>query len=138
MSTVFVLHHVRKDDEFGDDAKLVGVYSSAASAEAAKERLLAQPGFRAHPVGFQVSEYALDEDQWTEGFVTMTWINMPLEHEGSKMWTLVNAQVLDGGRYEIQGPVPEGENWRFPPGSIVLCVTEIENGKECLVASSIA
>jgi len=35
MNSVFVLHHVQKDDEYGDDAKLIGVYSSTDAANAA-------------------------------------------------------------------------------------------------------
>ena len=36
---VHVLHQERADDEFGDDAKLIGVYSSRDAAEAAITRL---------------------------------------------------------------------------------------------------
>ncbi|WP_010542790.1 DUF7336 domain-containing protein [Sphingomonas elodea] len=68
MTTVYVLHHVRSKDEFGDDAKLIGVYSSAKAAAAASARLLHQPGFRDHPEGFQTDAYALDRDSWSEGF----------------------------------------------------------------------
>jgi hypothetical protein len=39
METVYVLHHVRKDDKYGDDAKLIGVYRSKASAKEAIKRL---------------------------------------------------------------------------------------------------
>ena len=138
MTTVFVLHHVRKCDEFGDDAKLIGVYSSDASAQTAKERLSIQPGFREHPEGFEISRYVLDIDHWTEGFITTTRINMPLEHEEAETWAMVLVQDLYDGRYEVCGPMPEDEHWRFPPGSIVKCEAVIEDGVEGLVASSIA
>lgn len=138
MASVFVLHHVREDDKFGDDAKLIGVYSTSASAEAAKDRLSTQPGFRAYPAGFQVDEYVLDMDHWTEGFVTTTHINMPLEHEDTEEWARVLVQDLHDGRYEVCGPMPKDEHWRFPPGSVVKCETVIEEGKEYVVASSIA
>jgi hypothetical protein len=65
---VCVLHHVRADDEFGDDAKLIGVYRSRTAAEAAIVRLADQPGFRDHPGGFTIDVYALDQDHWREGF----------------------------------------------------------------------
>ncbi len=68
MSIVYPLWHVRKDDEYGDDAKLVGVYSSRVSASEAIERLKDLLGFRDHPEGFHVDEYQVDKDQWTEGF----------------------------------------------------------------------
>jgi homoserine kinase type II len=70
MDQVYLLHHVRSDDEFEDDAKLIGVYKTDAAARAAIARLGKQPGFRDHPNGFQINAYELDEDHWTEGFVT--------------------------------------------------------------------
>lgn len=72
MDRVFVLHHVRKDDEHGDDAKMIGVYRSDAAAEAAIARLSAQPGFTEHPAGFTVAAYELDQDHWTEGFAELS------------------------------------------------------------------
>ncbi len=138
MTTVFVLHHVRKDDEFGDYPKLIGVYSTGASADAAKVRLSTEPGFREHPAGFEVEEYVLDMDDWDGGFISETRINMPLEQEEPEAWAMVRVQDLYDGRYEVYGPMPDNEHWRFPPGSIVRCDTVLEDGVECLVASSIA
>ena len=71
MDTVYVLHHVRSDDEYGDDAKLIGVYRSQEAAADAVTRLSDQPGFRQHPSGFHVDAYRLDQDHWTEGFVSV-------------------------------------------------------------------
>lgn len=68
MNSVFVVHHVRRDDEYGDDAKFIGVYRFRESANAAIVRLRPQPGFRDHPAGFSVDEYELDKDHWCEGF----------------------------------------------------------------------
>ena len=70
MEAVFILWHVRRDDEYADDAKLIGVYRSEGAAKEAIERLADQPGFRDHPDGFEVSRYPLDKDHWTEGFLT--------------------------------------------------------------------
>jgi hypothetical protein len=39
MNKVYLLHHVRSDDEYGGDAKLVGVYRSPEAAAAATSRL---------------------------------------------------------------------------------------------------
>lgn len=70
--TVFLLWHSRLKenafDEHDTDDKLVGVYSSAAEAEAAKQRKLQFQGFRDFPDGFLVDEYQLDVDAWSEGF----------------------------------------------------------------------
>jgi len=75
MDAVYVLHHVRKDDEYGDDAKMIGVYSfegSAIAAIAAISRLADQPGFRDYPEGFSISPYVLDRDHWAEGFINLS------------------------------------------------------------------
>lgn len=69
MDTVYLLWHVRADDRYADDTKLIGVYRSREKADAAVVRMKRQPGFRDYPEGFEVSAYALDEDNWTEGFV---------------------------------------------------------------------
>lgn len=71
MDTVYLLWHVRADDPCHEDAKLIGVYRSQASADAAVLRVKGQPGFRDHPEGFEISVYPLDKDHWTEGFVSV-------------------------------------------------------------------
>ena len=68
MTTVYSLWHVREDDGYGDDAKLIGIYSSEAAANAAIERVADKLGFRGHPTGFQIDRYEVDKDHWTEGF----------------------------------------------------------------------
>jgi hypothetical protein len=72
MRTVFLLWHSRPReggiDEHDTDDKLIGVYSSAAEADAAKQRKLKFPGFRDYPDYFQVSKYEVDKDAWSEGF----------------------------------------------------------------------
>ncbi|HEX3430692.1 MAG TPA: hypothetical protein VHT03_07380 [Rhizomicrobium sp.] len=49
----------------------------------------------------------------------MTAIYMPLDNEGTDVWKSVEAESLGGGRFCIRGPMPEGEVWRFAPGSVV-------------------
>lgn len=70
MSAVHLLWHVRKDDEYKEDAKLIGAYSSNGAAAAAIERLKDMPGFVDYPQGFEVSRYELDKDHWEEGFIS--------------------------------------------------------------------
>jgi hypothetical protein len=76
MRTVFLLWHRRPVenglDEHDTDDKLVGVYSSAAEADVARKRKLQFEGFRDYPDCFLVDEYKVDEDAWSEGFVTVT------------------------------------------------------------------
>jgi hypothetical protein len=82
MQKVFVLQHLHPLPAGGEDVKLLGVYSSVASAHAAVARLVQQPGFREHPnmadpsldggeQGFFISEAILDEDQWADGYATV-------------------------------------------------------------------
>lgn len=68
MTHVFLLWHSRDKSEGDTDDKLVGVYSSRETAEAAIQRKLTFPGFRDHPDGFEVAPYTIDRDAWSEGF----------------------------------------------------------------------
>ncbi|WP_225563077.1 hypothetical protein [Rhodanobacter sp. DHG33] len=61
--------------------KMIGVYRTLDAAKAAVDRLSTRPGFAESPVvvdpdtnqvdGFYIGEYELDEDHWTEGFITL-------------------------------------------------------------------
>ncbi len=69
MNHVHLLWHVREDDAYKEDAKLIGAYSSAEAASAAIDRLKCQPDFVDYVAGFEVSVYEIDKDQWCEGFI---------------------------------------------------------------------
>ena len=82
MEKVFVVEHLHVLPGEQEDLKFIGVYRSAESARHAVERLRLQPGFCDHPgivdptlddeePGFYITEYALDQDHWTEGYVTV-------------------------------------------------------------------
>lgn len=64
---VYLVWHTDPRDE---DEKLTGVYSSREKAEQSIQRLKNQPGFKNSPEGFEICDYRLDKDQWTEGFIT--------------------------------------------------------------------
>ena len=69
MDSVFILWHSHEID--GDtDAKLIGVYKTREDAEATRRRLGSKPGFRESLEGFEVHEYVLGRDGWTEGFIS--------------------------------------------------------------------
>ena len=70
MTHVHMLWHIH---DLGDeeDWKFVGVYSSREQADAAQQRVAKLPGFRETADKFRVEEVPLDEDLWTEGFVTV-------------------------------------------------------------------
>ena len=69
MTSVYVLHHVVREFEDDEDAKLIGIYSSEDEARKAVVRLADQPGFRGSADGFQFEPYQSNKDHWTEGFV---------------------------------------------------------------------
>jgi hypothetical protein len=64
---VFLLWHTRIDAE-SEDSKLLGVYSSENTANAARGRASMQAGFREYPDGFEITAYEVDRDEWSEGF----------------------------------------------------------------------
>ena len=89
---VFLLHHINHaanpdgtvdhvddngmlawNEQEGDSLKLLGVYSSEQAARARIERARSKPGFDVEPDCFLVEGYLLDEDQWTEGFISAAW-----------------------------------------------------------------
>ena len=67
MTTVYLLWHTHETTQDTDDDKLIGVYSSKGNAQNAMLRLRDQRGFKDHQDRFEVSEYVLDRDHWTEG-----------------------------------------------------------------------
>lgn len=69
---VYVLQHVHKLEVDNEDVKLIGVYSTEDQAITAIERMISLPGFRKAPDGFHIDGYELDQDHWTEGYVTVT------------------------------------------------------------------
>jgi hypothetical protein len=82
MKQAFVLEHVHELPSGEEDTKLVGIYSSRANALAAVDRLKSQPGFQQHSdvidpstspqtQGFYIGEYVVDQDYWSEGYVTV-------------------------------------------------------------------
>jgi hypothetical protein len=68
MNAVFLLWHSHKLEDGETDDKLIGIYSSEAAAEAAKERKLQFEGFHDAPEGFLIEKYELDRDYWSEGY----------------------------------------------------------------------
>jgi len=72
MGNVFLLWHTHFDKALdgGEDVKLIGVYSSRGLAENALEKMSKVAGFKDQPEGFEISEYSVDKDHWTSGFIT--------------------------------------------------------------------
>ncbi len=69
---VFVVQHSYEVEPCGhDEVKFIGVYSTKRKAQAAVRRLRTRPGFRRKPNCFDISDYLIDKDHWTEGYVTV-------------------------------------------------------------------
>lgn len=68
---LYMVHHVNRPDTEDEDEKLIGIYSTKQKAEEAVKRLSEQPGFSESPENFDIGEIGIDEDYWTEGFVTV-------------------------------------------------------------------
>jgi hypothetical protein len=64
VKSVHLLWHLHNGDK-----KLIGVYATNADAIAAKERLRQKPGFVNTADEFEIHEYQLNQDHWTEGYV---------------------------------------------------------------------
>jgi hypothetical protein len=82
MKSVFIVQHVHILPGGFENVKFIGAYRSVDLACAAVERLRLQPGFCDVPrlidpntdddeQGFYIDEYELDQDHWTEGYVTV-------------------------------------------------------------------
>jgi hypothetical protein len=67
----YVVQHVHEFEDDSEDIKFIGVYSTFEKAEQAVRRLSMEVGFCDTPEGFHISEYEIDEDHWTEGFITV-------------------------------------------------------------------
>ena len=58
-------------DEGQDDFKSIGVYSSSEAAQEGIDRACKLAGFKEEPDCFIKDTYTLDDDCWTDGFVSI-------------------------------------------------------------------
>jgi hypothetical protein len=71
MDAVYILWHSHPISGNEDDEKLIGGYATEKDARGARDRTSAKPGFVDYPAGFEIVKYAIGEDHWTEGYVTV-------------------------------------------------------------------
>lgn len=69
MNSVFILWHTHRVETAADE-KLIGVYVTRTEAEGAIDRFRTKPGFQDTTEGFEVFEYVLGKDNWTEGYIS--------------------------------------------------------------------
>jgi hypothetical protein len=68
--TIYLLMHEHELDGC-DQLKILGVYSSRILAEKAQAYFVLQEGFCDYPDGFVIDEYRLNQNLWSEGFITV-------------------------------------------------------------------
>jgi hypothetical protein len=137
MRTVFVVQHSYEDGEH-EETKFIGVYASVADAEAAVARLRDLPGFRHYRDAFTINAYEVGQDHWTEGFISLVTIMVPLR-DSIDAFRPVEAEVLPDSQYLIVSRNSDaGETLVFNVGQIVRCEERTVEGERCLVATSTA
>ena len=46
-------------------------------------------------------------------------IYMPLLNEGTEVWAPVQAERIGSGGFRVLGPMPDDQEWTFPPDAVV-------------------
>ena len=73
MDKIYLLQHSyekKYKGELFDETKTIGIYSTKEKAEEVVQKYKNIVGFKNHPVDcFYISEYPIDKDHWSEGFV---------------------------------------------------------------------
>jgi hypothetical protein len=68
MTKVYYVQHENIEDDYIEEPRMIGIYSSEKLAQEAIERAKKLSGYGDFPEGFQITKYILDNDQWNFGF----------------------------------------------------------------------
>ena len=68
MNTVYFVQHENIEDDYIEEPRIVGIYTSEKLAQEAIERAKKLSGYEDCPEGFQIIKYILDLDQFIVGF----------------------------------------------------------------------
>jgi len=117
MNSVFILQHSYELEDC-DEIKFIGLYSTKTEAKNAINRLSNQDGFKYKIDGFEIDEYELNKDNWTEGFVTMVSIEVRSK-DGD--WITVSAECLPNNEYLIVAKYENEKLEKFKDGDVVKC-----------------
>lgn len=71
MKYVYLLVHVREKENYIEEEKIIGIYSSEEKAKEMIEKYKKSEEFSDCPEGFGYDKYPLDESYWEEGFTTV-------------------------------------------------------------------
>ena len=117
MNSVFILQHSYESGDC-DETQFIGVYSSRLEAESAIKRLSVKNGFKYRVDGFVISEYEINKDHWSEGFSTITAIQVKAINGE---WITVEAKCLPNEEYMIIEKYENDKLGEFKDGDIVKC-----------------
>jgi hypothetical protein len=70
MNKVFLATHEYENSSGCEVLKILGVFLTKDSANAAIDQIRNQEGFREHPNGFDVAEWTIGEINWPAGFIS--------------------------------------------------------------------
>ncbi len=68
MKTIYFVQHENIEDDYIEEPRVIGIYTSEESAQEAIERAKKLSGYGDFPEGFQIMKYVLDSDQFIVGF----------------------------------------------------------------------
>lgn len=68
MTKVYYVQHENIENDYIEEPRMIGIYSSEKLAQEAVERAKELSGYRDYPEGFEIMEYYLDFDQVICGF----------------------------------------------------------------------
>ena len=67
MNTVYFVQHENIEDDYIEEPRVVGIYTSEKLAQEAIERAKKLSGYEDYPEGFKITKYILNLDQWVAG-----------------------------------------------------------------------
>ena len=118
MEHCYILQHSYEDENGCHETKFIGVYTSRELADATVKRLIEQPGFRDRPGDFFIDKYEFNQDHWTEGYNTVTTIQVKDKYD---KWFATEAICLINGTFKIYNPHDEERFGDFKHNDIVEC-----------------
>jgi hypothetical protein len=68
MTKVYYVQHENIEDDYIEEPRMIGIYTSEKLAQEAIERAKKLSGYGDFPEGFQITKYILDLDQFIVGF----------------------------------------------------------------------
>ncbi len=116
MITAHLLTHCHLSDN-QEMVKIIGIYASGDEAKLALHRISKLPGFQTRKDGFEITEYQVNEDNWTSGFIVVTAGKVKNK---SGDWEVVRLEHIKDNEYKILDTY-EDLNLIYDVGDVVVC-----------------